>query len=1285
MKVGWMLAFVLLVAAEAQAQRTLYALKVDASAFPTLKADVLLIDGTSTIPFSSTEARVIEEGIDRGVLSVSCPPPAPPVDISSVLTIDVSGSMANGGPNITLARAAAKAWIDALPSGSECAITSFDNKHYLNIDFTSNKERLESVLPTLQPRGGTDYGQGFLGEPFGGLRVASVGTHRRIMIFLTDGFGGGSASSFIEMARQHDITVYCVSLGMRMPDGLRRVADSTGGLWFDNVTSVQQAVMAYRRIFAAATASGTCALSWRSDVACGPERTARIIIGRDTTSVTYAVPADRIAQLKIEPSVTAFGVVPPGVTSRREVTLTAVNADISIGRATTFGTSGFTLEGLSGPMTIPAGSSRTLTITYRGTDSSYAAGRFVLETSPCKGPTIFANAGSQYAPPARPTIRVVAPNGGERFYVGTTTTLTYEGVAPDEPVRLDISTDNGSTWRTAVQRATGLKAEWRVSNTPSERCLLRATQEQPSVRDMRKQVLTRLDGEKIKSTVFTKRGDRIITAGWEAKASGRQYYGQVRVWNAATGNLERQFDGGYEAFALPDERTVISWGEGQVFAWDITTGQLKWKQPHIPTNGPLDLQSSEDGSRILIPGGWGDETLLINSVDGKVIRQFPRADKDIRSASISPDGRMVAVCDADSSVKVFDADSSTPRFVIKETGARIYYRCAFSPAGDVLAVSSGNGTTSVFDVTNGIKLRDVATRQFYNDNTYISFSPDGSRLILESGRDRTQIFDVNSGEAIVTMKRTDKSSPVIGAIFSPDGSLVALQSFYRSTIYDAQTGVQIAEYQRSEGLPGFSPDASRIVVATKETQADVFRLQPDVLQQDVSDAVWAIERERPRLRDLRFAPRYVNTGKDSVVKFGIVNRGNAPVTVTSIAIEGAQAPDFGVLTPPGFQVPARDSVDIEYAFHPRSAGELAALVVAETDIGMRITARITGRALPSLLSANANSVDMGDVLIGTSAVQHIGGFVVNTSKIPITVERIRIAGSNDTSFSVSDVKNVTIAPGDSLPIQIRFRPIRSGRTAAVAEIDVRGLGESLSATIIGNGLTLDAYGVDPTTFRGIAIPTAIVPPAGTITTAVYDVIGMSVGASITDNVMVLTGGALPIDNTWIGAEGFDAATSYAFSAGVKAGVAVTDDVIVGGGYQWGQSTYNQDFSPGIIDSRITFNALWATAGYGSDDHRVNAWIGYAFKRHVTGFEGTFNADATIIGLNYDHRIARSWKLCVEGFFMRTMPVVPITATARYFGETYAVEAGITFVGIPAAGAPASSFPIVPMLSWVKRW
>ncbi|MBL0320871.1 MAG: VWA domain-containing protein [Ignavibacteria bacterium] len=96
------------------------------------------------------------------ITSIVCPEPPSPVELSSVLTIDISGSMVRGGPNITLARSAAYAWIRALSAGSDCAITAFDHKASLVSDFTSDTAALMKAIAALTPRGGTDYDADFL-------------------------------------------------------------------------------------------------------------------------------------------------------------------------------------------------------------------------------------------------------------------------------------------------------------------------------------------------------------------------------------------------------------------------------------------------------------------------------------------------------------------------------------------------------------------------------------------------------------------------------------------------------------------------------------------------------------------------------------------------------------------------------------------------------------------------------------------------------------------------------------------------------------------------------------------------------------------------------------------------------------------------------------------------------------------------------------------------------------------------------------------------------------------
>jgi hypothetical protein len=100
---------------------------------------------------------------------------------------------------------------------------------------------------------------------------------------------------------------------------------------------------------------------------------------------------------------------------------------------------------------------------------------------------------------------------------------------------------------------------------------------------------------------------------------------------------------------------------------------------------------------------------------------------------------------------------------------------------------------------------------------------------------------------------------------------------------------------------------------------------------------------------------------------------------------------------------------------------------------------------------------------------------------------------------------------------------------------------------------------------------------------------------------------------------------------------------------------------------------------------VNVYLGYAFKNHTTLEQGQFTADAFIYGLAYDHRFAQQWKVVVETFFMRSMDFVPVTVGVRYFRESDAFDLGVSILAIPASGAEPPAIPVVPMLSWVKRW
>ncbi|MBK6292733.1 MAG: VWA domain-containing protein [Ignavibacteria bacterium] len=1217
------------------------------------------------------------------ITSIVCPEPPSPVELSSVLTIDISGSMVRGGPNITLARSAAYAWIRALSAGSDCAITAFDHKASLVSDFTSDTAALMKAIAALTPRGGTDYDAGLLTEEIGGLSMAATGRGKRVLIFLTDGIGTANTSYMIEQARLNGITVYCVSLGMSMPESLRTLSEESGGLWFENVTTVEQAEMAYRRIHADATSPLSCSAKAELPPSCSKERVLVLSSSKESIRRIIATPDSSVTQASIKPLSLRFEKGAP----QQRISIRAGSMPLTL--------TGVKVTSLSPvrvmrgeveivfPIVIDALDSAMFTVVSEHRDSIYAVGRIQFSATPCPLPTVYTSSGKPVGRPLNRTIHVVYPNGGERIPAHAKQELRYDGVPADLPVRVEVSYDLGNTWTLISERATGHDIPWNAPSISSDSCLLRVSQVVPD--EIRMQPVSVIRGVRIEQCTFIGDGTRLASAALVQKDARSAVDSLVRITDANTGDVIHTFPGVRYA-VVRNGTSILTWGlTGVLASYDLNTGKQQWTAEIAPSTQLITCSPNADGTIALVLGGWDDRPRVIDCVTGLTIARLPKNTRDIESGIISPDGSMVALCSRDSSISIYDARSGTLRQRLTGSTPTQFIKAAFSPSSTQIVATAANGTAVVWNVAEGLVQRVIAKRQYVNDNSYVTFLPDGSRVVLETGKDQTSIVDIASGENIVTMQRTLGVGGVMTAVSSRDGSRVALSSLGRVTVHETATGVMIYEMRQVDYNPSFSADGSRLALRTSESEAGVYEISPAILQADSSDASWAIFLTKAKLRNVRFSQLPVGESIDSVIRGGLVNGTLDTIRLDRLRIEGSEVRHFGLRTLPGAVIPPGDSIDIEYSFTPNLAGERAALIVAEVTGGV-LRARISGPARGNILSAEAEFLNCGVLDVGESRDVVADGLIYNSGKTPVRIRSIKNVGPDASSFELLSESSFVVEPGEKRELLIRFSALREGRVTTRLAFDIEGYPETLYATVYGRG-AIDTFRValsDPTTFRGILLPTAVIPPKGTFTSGVYDVLGLTGGYSITDNVMATIGGVLPLPNRWFGASGYDASWSAAWSLGAKAGFVISPDIVVGGGYQLGQSYYDQDVSE-KLESKITFNALWATAGWGNDDSRLNTYLGYAFKYHTTGYEGSYNADATIFGVGYDRRLGYHWKICGEVFFMRTMTFVPITVTARYFDAVQAFEFGLTVTGIAASGAEASSWPVIPMVSWVRRW
>jgi len=453
---------------------------VDTSSFPTMKASFFAFDslGNQLSNFAKSDFEVRENSIPRVVTKVTCPTPKPPIALSSVLVMDASVSMTWGKqPNLELAKAAAKIWIQGLPLGkSECAITSFNGSSFINQDFTTDRNKLVKAVDSLTGTDGTDYDAAFYTNVTSAVNVAQTGRNKRVIVFLTDGLPNlePQTQTILNLLKQYQITVYAVTLNLPCPQCLKDISTKSGGQWYEKVNSKDEAEHIYQKILLQSQGGDPCTLEWQSEIYCkdGIINTETKIAHLKLTTINkYKLPDRGYARLEFNPISVNFKNAKPGLKKDTVISVSARNADFKVIDILSSNPT-FTISPTSFILRI--GKSLDLTVSFIPADSGYVFTKFTIENDVC--PTkYYCSGGYSGKKPKVRTLKLIQPNGGEEFVVGMDTVITWDGILPDDKVKLEYSTDNGSIWKKIADSVSGLSYSWRVPKTPSSSCLARVT------------------------------------------------------------------------------------------------------------------------------------------------------------------------------------------------------------------------------------------------------------------------------------------------------------------------------------------------------------------------------------------------------------------------------------------------------------------------------------------------------------------------------------------------------------------------------------------------------------------------------------------------------------------------------------------------------------------------------------------------------------------------------------------------------------------------------------------
>jgi WD40 repeat protein len=230
--------------------------------------------------------------------------------------------------------------------------------------------------------------------------------------------------------------------------------------------------------------------------------------------------------------------------------------------------------------------------------------------------------------------------------------------------------------------------------------------------------------------------------------------GAVTLWNKQTRRSIKSLS--FPRYTIDSYPRVVFLPDGSHLAWvtgdalrflDIKSDNIR----EIPIKGNREANAitcSPDGRELAF--GCSKELMIWNIATSEMKPFIPTRD-EIFAVKYSPDGAYIAIGDREGTLALTDRASQRVLFRSNYVHQPGLYGLDFSPDGRLLATCGSDSTIRLWQVKSG-KLQ--LTRTLRGHRGYVStleFSPDGTRLATPSADETVKIWDPHSGAELATL------------------------------------------------------------------------------------------------------------------------------------------------------------------------------------------------------------------------------------------------------------------------------------------------------------------------------------------------------------------------------------------------------------------------------------------------------------------------------------------------------------------------------------------------------